>query len=63
MLLCYGITYEEENVIFALELKLFSIGTINLSKIIQFEKTTYVEIMDTNEKTSISKHGSKVQNT
>jgi hypothetical protein len=63
MLLCYGITYEEENIIFVSEPKLFSIGTINLFKTIQFVKTTSVEIMDTNEKTNISKHGSKVQNT
>ncbi len=59
MLLCYdyknGITYEEENIIFALELELFSIGTISLLETIQSMKTTDVGIMDTNVKTSISK--------
>jgi hypothetical protein len=54
MLLCYyyqnGITYEEENIIVAIEPKLFSIGTISLSEIIQFVKTRDVGIMDTNVK-------------
>ncbi len=66
MLLCYnyqnGITNEEEDIIFAIKPKLFSIGTMSLPKIIQFMKTTYVGIMDTNVKTNISKQGSKVQN-
>jgi hypothetical protein len=59
VLLCYdyhnGITDEEENIIFVTELTLFSIGTINLSKIIQSMKTIDVGIMDTDVKTSISK--------
>jgi hypothetical protein len=50
VLLCYnyqnGITNEEENIIFTIEPKLFSIGTINLPKTIQSIKTTDVEIMD-----------------
>jgi hypothetical protein len=50
VLLCYnyqnGITNEEEDIIFATEPKLFSIGTINLPKTIQFVKTTDVEVMD-----------------
>ncbi len=57
MLLCYnyqnGITNEEEDIIFATEPKLFSIGTINLLKPIQSMKTTDVEIMDNNVKTII----------
>jgi hypothetical protein len=57
MLLCYdyqnGITDEEKNIIFALEPKLFSIGTISLREIIQSMKTTDVGIMDINVKTSI----------
>jgi hypothetical protein len=56
--MCYdyqnGIT-NEEDIIFAPKLKLFSIGTINLPKTIQYVKTTYVEIMDIDVKTSISK--------
>jgi hypothetical protein len=40
MLLCYdyqnGITNEEEDIIFAIEPELFSIGTINLSETIQY---------------------------
>jgi len=59
MLLCYdhqnGITYEEEDIIFAIEPKLFSIRTISLLEIIQYVKTTYVDIMDIEMKTSISK--------
>jgi hypothetical protein len=51
VLLCYdyknGITYEEENIIFAIKPKLFSIGTINLLETIQFMKNTNVGIMDT----------------
>jgi hypothetical protein len=57
MLLCYdyqnGITHEED-IIFATELKLFSIKTINLLQTIQFVKTIDVEIMDINVKNSIS---------
>jgi hypothetical protein len=65
--LCYnyqnGITDEKEDIIFVIEPKLFSIGTISLLETIQFMKTTDVGIMDTNVKTSISKQGSKVHNT
>jgi hypothetical protein len=61
VLLCYdyqdGITNEEEEIIFATKLKLFSIGTISLPKTIQFVKTTNAEIMDTYVKTSILKQG------
>jgi hypothetical protein len=57
VLLCYdyqnGIIDEEEDIIFATKLELFSIGTIILPKIIQSMKTTDVEIMDTNMKTNI----------
>jgi hypothetical protein len=64
MLLCYdyhnGITYEEEDIIFVTQPKLFSIGTINLPKTIQFMKTIDVGIMDIDVKTSISKHGFEV---
>jgi hypothetical protein len=64
MLLCYdyqnGIIDEEEDIIFDIELKLFPIGTINLTKTIQSVKTIDVGIMDTNVKTSILKHGFKV---
>ncbi len=59
MLLCYdyqnGITYEEKDIIFTIELKLFSIGIINLLKTIQYVKTIDVVIMDTSVKTSDSK--------
>ncbi len=58
VLLCYnyqnGITNEEEDIIFVIQPKLFSIGIINLSKTIQSMKTTDVEIMDTYVKTNIS---------
>ncbi len=64
MLLWYdyhnGIIDEEEDIIFVIKPKLFSIGTICLPKTNKFMKTTYVEIMDTYVKTSILKHGSKV---
>jgi hypothetical protein len=50
MLLCHdyqnGITNEKEDIIFATEPRLFSIGIISLPKTIQFVKTTYVEIMN-----------------
>ncbi len=63
MLLCYdyqnGIT-DEEDIIFATEPKLFSIGTINLLETIQSMKTTNVGIVDTNVKTNISKYGFEV---
>jgi hypothetical protein len=56
--LCYnyqnGITNEEEDIIFPIEPKLFSIGTISLLQTIQFVKTIDVGIMDTDVKTSIS---------
>jgi hypothetical protein len=59
MLLCYdhqnGITNEEEDIIFATEPKLFSIRTTSLLEIIQYVKTTYMDIMDIEMKTSISK--------
>jgi hypothetical protein len=65
VLLCYdyqnGITDEEEDIIFATEPKLFSIGIISLLKTIQFMKTTNVGIMDTYVKTSISEQGYEVQ--
>ncbi len=64
MFLCYdyqnGIIDEEEDIIFATELELFSIGTISLFETIQFMKTTNVGIMDTDVKISISKQGSEV---
>ncbi len=59
MLLCYdyqnGIANEEEDIIFVIRLELFSIGIINLLETIQFVKTTDVEIMDIDVKTTISK--------
>ncbi len=67
VLLCYnyqnGITDEEENIIFAIELELFSIRTINLPKTIQSMITIDVGIMDTNVKTSILERGFEVQST
>jgi hypothetical protein len=61
VLLCYnyqnGITNEEEDSIFATKPKLFSIGTINLPKTIQFVKTTNVEIMDIDVKINILEQG------
>ncbi len=67
MLLCYdyqnGITYEEEDIIFVIKPKLFSIGTISLPRTIQPRKDTNVGIMDIDVKTSISKQGSKVEST
>jgi hypothetical protein len=64
VLLCYvcqnGITNEKEDTILVIELELFSIRIIILPETIQFMKTTYVGIMDTNVKTSISYHGSEV---
>jgi hypothetical protein len=64
LLLCYdyhnGITYEEEDIIFVTEPKLFSIGIINLLDTIQFVKITYVGIMDIDVNTSISKQEFKV---
>ncbi len=67
MLLCYnyhnGITNEKEDIIFATKPKLFSIGTINLPKKIQFVKITNLEIMYIDVKISISKHGFGVHST
>jgi hypothetical protein len=64
VLLCYvcqnGITNEKEDTILVIELELFSIRIIILPETIQFMKTTYVGIMDTNVKTSISYQGSEV---
>jgi hypothetical protein len=48
-----GITYEEDNIIFATKPKMFSTGTINFLKTIQYVKTTNVEIMDTYVMTNI----------
>ncbi len=63
MLLCYhyqnGIIDEEEDIIFALEPELFSIGTISLLETIQSMKTINVGIMDIDVKTSISKQDLK----
>ncbi len=58
-----GITYEEDNIIFATKPKLFSMGTINLFETIQYVKTIDVEIMDTNVKTIISDQEVEVQST
>ncbi len=59
MLLCCdyqnGITYEEEDIIFATKPKLFSIRTINLLETIQFVKTIDVGIMDIYVKNNILK--------
>ncbi len=59
MLLSYdyqnGITYEEEDIIFALEPKLFSKGIISLHETIQFMKTIDAGIIDIDVKTNISK--------
>jgi hypothetical protein len=67
VLLCYnyqnGLTNEEEDIIFATEPKLFSIGTINLLKTIQSMKTIDVEIMDNNVKTNNSEFKFGVQST
>ncbi len=64
MLLCYdyqnGII-NEEDIMFAIEPKLFSIGTISLPETIWYVKTTNVEIMDINDKTNNSKLKSRVQ--
>jgi hypothetical protein len=63
--LCYnyqnGITDEEEDIIFAVEPKLFSIGTISLLETIQYVKTTDVKIMDTNVQTNTSTQKSREQ--
>jgi hypothetical protein len=57
MLLCYeyqnGIIDVEEDIIFPIKPKLFSIGIISLLETIQFMKTTNVGIMDTNVNTTI----------
>ncbi len=63
VLICYNYQNDitnEEDIIIVIEPKLFSIRTINLLKTIQSMKTTNVGIMDTNVKTNISEHGSKV---
>jgi len=64
MLLCYdyqsGITDDKEDIIFAINPKLFSIRTINLLDTIQCVKTTYVKVMDASVKTSNSELKSKV---
>jgi len=66
VLLCYdyqnGIIDEvSKHIIFAIKLKLFSIGIISLLKIIQYVKTIDVEIMDTSAKTIDSKLKLRVQ--
>jgi hypothetical protein len=56
VLLCYNYQngiIDEEDIIFATNPKLFSIGIISLPEIIQSMKTIDVEIMDTNMKTTI----------
>jgi hypothetical protein len=64
VLLCYdyqnGII-NEEDIMFAIEPKLFSIGTISLLETIWYVKTTNVEIMDISDKTNNSKLKSRVQ--
>jgi hypothetical protein len=64
VLLCYdyqkAIIDEEENIIFAIEPKLFSIRIINLLETIQFMKITDVGIMDIDVNINISKQESKV---
>jgi hypothetical protein len=54
--MCYdyqnGIIDEKEDIIFAIEPKLFSIRTINLPNIIKPMKSTNVEVMDVSLKTS-----------
>jgi len=64
VLLCYdyqnGII-NEEDIMFAIEPKLFSIGIISLPETIWYVKTTNVEIMDTSDKTNNSKLKSRVQ--
>ncbi len=54
---------DEEDIIFAIELQLFSIGTINLLETIQYVKITDVEIMDTNVKTIILEQELEVHST
>jgi hypothetical protein len=64
MLLCYnyqnGITDEEKDIIFVIKPKMFSIGIIILLEVMEFVKTTNVEIMDIDVKTNISAQGSQV---
>jgi hypothetical protein len=59
MLFCYdyqnGITYEKEDIIFVIELKLFSIRTINLHDTILSMKPIDAEVMDGSVKISNSK--------
>ncbi len=66
VLLCYnyqnGVTNEKKDIIFVIELKLFSIGIISLLETIQSMKTIDVGIMDIDVKTSILEWGSEVQN-
>jgi hypothetical protein len=66
VLLCYKYQngmIDEEDIIFAIELQLFSIGTINLLETIQYVKITDVEIMDTNVKTIILEQELEVHST
>jgi hypothetical protein len=56
-LLIHGITDEEEDIVFATKLKLFSIGTINLLKNFSFIKTikfTHIDIKVQNHSTKRS---------
>jgi hypothetical protein len=66
MLLCYnyqnGIIDEEEDIIFAIEPRLFSIGIISLFETIQSMKTIVVEFMDNYGETSTSNLNFGVQN-
>jgi hypothetical protein len=55
-----GIT-NEEDIIFAIEPKLFSVGTISLLDTIQFVKTTNVELMDISGETNTSELNFGVQ--
>ncbi len=54
---------EEKDIIFAIELKLFSIGTISLLETIQFGEIIDMEIMDISVKNSTSKLYYGVQST
>jgi hypothetical protein len=62
--LCYdyqnGIIDEKEDIIFAIELELFSIGIISLPETIQSMKTIDMGIIDIDVKTSISKQGFEI---
>ncbi len=63
--MCYdyqnGITNEEKDIMFVMEPKWFSIGTISLPETTQFVETKDVEIMDTNDNTNNLELKSKLQ--